>query len=501
MRKRHSSAAIVPPPGMRKESKTRFTFDSIQAISRKTSAVPSLFSFESSDRLAYGGSNTAIANGEFNNRLHQLYCETSSEWFDFVLKLGNEMVRKLTFQLHADFSLHQLVGELYALLRKSLHETDVVCFCKNLARSIPGGPIVYETYTPPKPTQPTGEMSNTNFLSSPSIVEERRSNDFIIIGQSLKLWKDTVKLSNDPKSESASIAYLVAPKGRQMQMFLPLVPKSEFQMPNTSDICDSQCFSESHVFVPRQRLLFLKLVDRELTMFTYNWSREVSSYMEGLLNRLIQWQNARVFLLREICLHKLGLHRLGIPREEEKKKNPVYLPSRWTQSEIFINHLKPLQNLPKPLRIEAPYKRLLRPYKDPTGEIWSLALFAQRSHEDPLLIHGLMLTDLRAKLRSKIDVRQALQSIYQSVSQETLSPANPVVLKVILYLSFMTSIVNRKCLSQESMLMILVEQSRLVHFVYTPLLFHPGWRERIALVRCPGDVKFAFPTPTSLVSE
>lgn len=51
---------------------------------------------------------------------------------------------------------------------------------------------------------------------------------------------------------------------------------------------------------------------------------------------------------------------------------------------------------------------------------------------------------------------------------------------------------------QQDVLTALVEKSRLAHYVYTPLLFHPAWREKIALVRCPAEIKSTASVPATV---
>ncbi|KAG5444821.1 hypothetical protein CSKR_105942 [Clonorchis sinensis] len=82
----------------------------------------------------------------------------------------------------------------------------------------------------------------------------------------------------------------------------PLIPTTSAPNSTTSD--KSQRVT---VLAPRQTFCLISIEGKQITLFTYNWSKEES---EGLIQRLtilVDWHNSRHKLLSTISMQKLGL--------------------------------------------------------------------------------------------------------------------------------------------------------------------------------------------------
>ncbi|KAF7255440.1 hypothetical protein EG68_07938 [Paragonimus skrjabini miyazakii] len=61
------------------------------------------------------------------------------------------------------------------------------------------------------------------------------------------------------------------------------------------------------VLVPRQTFCLFVIEGRQITLYTYNWSREEAERLAGRLTTLVEWHNSRFKLLSMLSMQKLGL--------------------------------------------------------------------------------------------------------------------------------------------------------------------------------------------------
>ncbi|CAL4114579.1 unnamed protein product, partial [Meganyctiphanes norvegica] len=96
----------------------------------------------------------------------------------------------------------------------------------------------------------------------------------------------------------------------------PLTPSSISSMAGTIwpwDVSDT-------VFLPRQKLLLVTLTKQELTLYTYNWTKDQSDSLHMAVNRLAQWSSARTKLLSSLVLQKCGIfYNQPFTRKKQKK--------------------------------------------------------------------------------------------------------------------------------------------------------------------------------------
>ncbi|CAB1417083.1 unnamed protein product [Pleuronectes platessa] len=72
----------------------------------------------------------------------------------------------------------------------------------------------------------------------------------------------------------------------------------------------SDLFSPSQTgaeLAPRQRLLFISILDKKVTLHSYNWSVDLGASMNRELVRLVKWQNARGHVVHCLLNQKMGL--------------------------------------------------------------------------------------------------------------------------------------------------------------------------------------------------
>ncbi|KAF5400160.1 hypothetical protein PHET_06540 [Paragonimus heterotremus] len=61
------------------------------------------------------------------------------------------------------------------------------------------------------------------------------------------------------------------------------------------------------VLVPRQTFCLFVIEGRQITLYTYNWSKEEAERLAGRLTTLVEWHNSRFKLLSILSMQKLGL--------------------------------------------------------------------------------------------------------------------------------------------------------------------------------------------------
>ncbi|CAN8028215.1 unnamed protein product [Ixodes persulcatus] len=238
--------------------------------------------------------------------------------------------------------------------------------------------------------------------------------------------------------------------------------------------------------IPRQRLLYLIVEDKTLTLYLYNWTSELGQELSRLLLQLAEWQDLRGDLLRSLTCQKMGVffnQPLGrppppratdpeplCPRSQSfhsqlsttapSQPAPVSTPSNLLS---FLNHVilwhNPPNRHPESSATHATRLALLAQVGQVLRGARPRCPMQQASYgalDDPVTRHGRQAQELRG-LRRKELVE------FQKIYNDKGTCANLLVM--------------------DKMLNQVKKEARLVHYCLTPLLFSPTWRLKVAQVR------------------
>ncbi|XP_077498941.1 KICSTOR complex protein SZT2-like isoform X2 [Amblyomma americanum] len=242
--------------------------------------------------------------------------------------------------------------------------------------------------------------------------------------------------------------------------------------------------------IPRQRLLFLRVEDKALTLYLYNWTSDQGQELFKLLGQLVEWHDLRNDFLRSLACQKMGLffdqpleraahaadavcprqqqgplHGLGnagiavgtqtasstSAQGGQQQANP------WASLEnLMTRHNPPSRHQDGAAAakgaLHAQFGQVLRGVKPRVP--MQAAPYA--NCDDPVSRHGRQVQDVRGLRRRDLG---EFRRIYDDKGTGSSHP------------------------SMEKMLGQVKREARLVHYCLTPLLFSPTWRLRVAQVR------------------
>ncbi|XP_030063288.1 KICSTOR complex protein SZT2 isoform X2 [Microcaecilia unicolor] len=359
--------------------------------------------------------------------LHPLFSHTCQQWMAFMSQLGCPSVQQCTVEMVSRFLLPVLLIDLSNLITSLANDTSVrvfnrVCF--------PQG----ESFVP--------FSVNQHFSSPPA-----SPRHFILLGRNFHQWRYS--------SEQAHKGFQ-----RFEAMELGLTDRNLDSSASVKDL------------VPRQRFLLINIVDKKLTLYTYNWSSDLGSTLTRSLTRLIQWQNARAHIVHCLITQKLGLFHhycfSDTPWHEDPKQEPnPFLNSTLEVDTLIRSSTPPLNKEQSRLSSSSrslpslhfppdivPFDEALRdvatiPPVHPNPELRLL---------DAVSRHGAQFLDIKITERKEVEKQMKIENLFVTWQQRSAQSNMPI------------STVDLDTLKQSS---------RLVHFCATPLLFDPVFRQQI----------------------
>ena len=205
----------------------------------------------------------------------------------------------------------------------------------------------------------------------------------------------------------------------------------------------------NQVFVPRHRLVLARVSKKEITFYLYNLSKECLDRLTRGTSHLGHWFTARSSLMSSIVAQKLGLfHNQHFFRPESKAAGNPYLGSV-SAVEALVKHHAPPSSLASTKSKPLPMLGVRSVYRNrqPSRPLHRVAYGQER---DALGRHGRqMLAVWSAEPR---DIQQRLYQLWQSRGENCTD----------VYSSELVAYFKRK--------------ARLLHYVFTPMLFLPQWR-------------------------
>eukprot|EP00062_Callorhinchus_milii_P003247 gi/632940344/ref/XP_007885267.1/ PREDICTED: protein SZT2 [Callorhinchus milii] len=372
--------------------------------------------------------------------LHQLFHGTCQQWMAFMDRLGCPSVQQCSVDIGSRFLLSSILTEIENLVSSLAIDTMVKIFEKI---SSPHGP----TFLP-------------YLLSQHSSTRPGSARQFILIGRNFHQWRYSTEQVNIDGDENASLLNSVKPH-KGFQRFEAM----EFSDPSTPGI-------SSKGVVPRQRFLIIDIIDKKLTLYTYNWSVDLGASLNRGLTRLIQWQNARSHVVHCLLSQKMGLfhHYLfaDTPVYDDSKQEPNPFLHSTLDADSLIKSPTPPPNKEQ-ARLSSSNRSLpplhfppeIVPFDEALRDI-TVPKSMRQSHDvglsDPVSRHGTQFLEIKNLERREMEKQMKIENLFVTWQQRSAQSNMPIT---------------------TGDLDTLKQSSRLVHYCATPLLFDPIFRQQI----------------------
>ncbi|XP_039985268.1 KICSTOR complex protein SZT2 isoform X7 [Xiphias gladius] len=357
--------------------------------------------------------------------LHPVYQVTCQPWVTFMAKLGCPSIQQCTAEFASHFLLPSILAEIVNLVSSLASDTTVKAFEKtSFQHSCPPSGDIFV---------PFALVQN---LSQPP--DATRS--FILIGRNFHQWHCSTEQAH---------------KGFQ-----------RFEALEQSD-----CFSPSQAgagLAPRQRFLFISILDKKVTLYSYNWSVDLGISLNRELVRLVKWQNARAHVVHCLLNQKMGLfhhycfsdaplHEMDSKQDPNPFLSPSMEPDGLLRSTVPPLPSKEQGRLGGSGRSLAPlhFPSELLPFDEALRDICTIRSLMEG---DVVARHGSQLLEIKATERRELEKQMKIENLFVTWQQRSAQSNMPI---------------------SGTDLETLKQSSRLVHYCATPLLFDPIFRKKI----------------------
>ncbi|XP_053101403.1 KICSTOR complex protein SZT2 isoform X3 [Hemicordylus capensis] len=352
--------------------------------------------------------------------LHPIFSQTCQSWMAFMNRLGCPSVQQCAVESVSRFLLSSIMLEVVNLVTTLANDTTVKVFEK--VSSSQGVSFVPYSLTPGTSARPAAVRH------------------FTLLGRSFHQWHCSTEqaLKGFQRFEAAELSS--SEKG-----------------------CD---------VAPRQRFLFMEIIDKKLVLYIYNWSVDLGSALSSGLTRLLQWQNARAHVVHCLLSQKLGLFHhycyMDTPWHEDSKQeqNPFLNSTMEVDALIRSASVPPSKEqsrLGSSSRILPPlhFPHDMVPFDEVLRDI-SANRPAFHSPElgllDRVAQHGAQFLEIKSTERKELEKQMKIENLFVTWQQRSAQSNMPI------------SLADLETLKQSS---------RLVHYCATPLLFDPTFRQQI----------------------
>ncbi|KAJ7332849.1 hypothetical protein JRQ81_015029 [Phrynocephalus forsythii] len=373
--------------------------------------------------------------------LHPIFSQICQSWMAFMNRLGCPSVQQCATESVARFLLPSIMLEVMNLVTTLANDTTVRVF--------------------EKVSGPQGVSFVPYCLVPGTSARPAAIRHFTMVGRSFQQWRCSTEQ---------------ALKG--------------FQRFEATELGSAEKGSD---VAPRQRFLFVEIVDKKLVLYTYNWSVDLGSALSSSLTRLLQWQNARAHVVHCLLSQKLGLFHhycyMDTPWHEDSKQpfawlfdprpspHPLSLP-RLSLGAESLPELHPGGGYSDP----EPWRP---PSKDQSRRLSSSGRISQPLHFPPDMVsfdealrdvsvhrpspeqqgvldrvaqHGAQFLEIKNVERRELEKQMKIENLFVTWQQRSAQSNMPI------------SVADLETLKQSS---------RLVHYCATPLLFDPSFRQQI----------------------
>ncbi|XP_075997679.1 KICSTOR complex protein SZT2 isoform X4 [Genypterus blacodes] len=357
--------------------------------------------------------------------LHPVYQFTYQSWITYMAKLGCPSIQQCTADIASQFLLPSILAEIVNLVSSLASDTTVKVFEKTSCP--PAGDIFV-----PVPL-------NQNLSQVPDA-----ARTFILIGRNFHQWHCSTELAH---------------KG--FQRFEALEQSDGFS-PNPAVAG----------MAPRQRFVFFTILDKKVTLYSYNWSVDLGASLNRELVRLVKWQNARAHVVHCLLNQKMGLfhhycfadapvHEMDSKQDPNPFLSPSMEPDALLRSPVPPLPSKEQGRLGSSGRSLAPlhFPSELLPFDEALRDVCTIrALAGAPDGGDVVAQHGCQLLEIKAAERREMEKQMKIENLFVTWQQRSAQSNMPI------------SVADLETLKQSS---------RLVHYCATPLLFDPIFRKQI----------------------
>ncbi|XP_047442743.1 KICSTOR complex protein SZT2 isoform X6 [Mugil cephalus] len=369
--------------------------------------------------------------------LHPVYQDTSEPWITFMAKLGCPSIQQCVVEIASHFLLPSILAEIVNLVSSLASDTSVKAFVKTRCprsgdRFVPF-PIVQNLSQPP---------------------DSKRS--FILIGRNFHQWHCSTEQEDSSDEEHSPV----------LNRFTPHKGFQRFEALEQSDLIGPGQAGAG--LAPRQRFLFISILDKKATLYSYNWSVDLGASLNRELIRLVKWQNARAHVVHCLFNQKMGLFHhycfSDAPIHEMDSKqdpNPFLGPSM--EPDALLRSAVPPLPSKEPGRLGSSGRSLaplhfpseLLPFDEALRDVCTIRPLMEG---DVVGRHGGQLLEIKAAERRELEKQMKIENLFVTWQQRSAQSNMPI---------------------SGTDLETLKQSSRLVHYCATPLLFDPVFRKQI----------------------
>ncbi|XP_061593384.1 KICSTOR complex protein SZT2 isoform X2 [Cololabis saira] len=368
--------------------------------------------------------------------LHPVYQDTCQPWILFMAKHGCPSIQQCTAEVASHFLLPSVLAEVVSLVSSLASDTAVKAFQKTSCP--PSGdvfapfPLVQSFSQPPDTTR-----------------------SFILIGRNFHQWHCSTEQDDSSEEESSP----------GLNRFTPHKGFQRFEALEQADWASASPAGPGPA--PRQRFLFISILNKKVTLYSYNWSVDLGASLNRELLRLVQWQNARAHVAHCLFNQKMGLFHhycfSDSPIHECSKQDPnPFLNPSMEPDALLRSAVPPLVSkeqgrLGSSGRSLAPlhFPSELLPFDEALRDICTIRPLMEG---DVVARHGGQLLEIKAAERREMEKQMKIENLFVTWQQRSAQSNMPI---------------------SATDLEILKQSSRLVHYCATPLLFDPVFRKQI----------------------
>ncbi|XP_028301054.1 KICSTOR complex protein SZT2 isoform X3 [Gouania willdenowi] len=387
--------------------------------------------FEQSQRR-----NTSELDEGDAGTLHTIYQNICLPWLTFMAQLGCPSIQQCTAEIASHFLLPSVLAEMVNLVSSMASDTSVKAFERTSCSS--GSVFV--------------PCSVSQSFSLPPL----SGRSFILIGRNFLQWHCSAEQDDSSDEENTAV----------LNRFTPDKGFQRFESLEHSDWVSPVQAGPGQA--PRQRFLFINVLDKKVTLYTYNWSVDLGAALNRELLRLVKWQNARAHVVHCLFNQKMGLFHhycfSDTPFNEMDSKqdpNPFLGPSMEPDA-LLRSAVPPLPSkepgrLGSSCRILAPlhFPSELLPFDEALRDVCTIRPLMDG---DVVGRHGGQLLEIKAAERRELEKQMKIENLFVTWQQRSAQSNMPI---------------------SGTDLETLKQSSRLVHYCATPLLFDPVLRKQI----------------------
>ncbi|KAK1795813.1 hypothetical protein P4O66_009836 [Electrophorus voltai] len=323
--------------------------------------------------------------------LHPVYQRVFQPWVIFMAKLGCPSIQHCTAEITSLFLLSSVLTEVVNLVTSLAPDTTVKVFERTSSAQ-------EDIFVP---------LSHIQTVSPPSIAAQ----SFILIGRNFHQWH-----SNGTEQVH---------KG--LQRFEAL-EHSDWLTPGQT----------GRGVAPRQRFLYIYIVAKKLTLYTYNWSVELGALLNRDFVRLVQWHNARAHVVHGLLSQKMGLFHhycfSDAPAHEDLKQEPnPFLNSALEADALLRSPVPPSPNkdpgrsgssarAPPPM----PFPAELIPFDEALRDVSAVRSLANQDGADVVSRHGAQLLEVKAAERRELEKQMKIENLFVTWQQRSAQSNMPI---------------------------------------------------------------------------